>query len=116
MSFEIGPKVNKRHSDLVTFNLDLTLSQATNFRLFQIPDDKFKFNENGRKFSQRIGDTVGKGEIARNEQFLLFPQCFKKLYCRQVKTSACFFFSAIDQRFGPMYNNRFSPKLKFPKL
>ena len=23
-----------------------------------------------------IGNTVGKEEIARNEQFLLFPQCF----------------------------------------
>ena len=23
-----------------------------------------------------FGNTVGKGEIARNEQFLLFPQCF----------------------------------------
>ena len=24
-------------------------------------------------------NTVGKGEIARNEQFLLFPQCFQKV-------------------------------------
>ena len=23
---------------------------------------------------------MGKGEIARNEQFLLFPQCFQKLF------------------------------------
>ena len=23
-------------------------------------------------------NTVGKGEIAHNEQFLLFPQCFQK--------------------------------------
>ena len=25
-------------------------------------------------------ENVGKGEIARYEQFLLFPQCFQKLY------------------------------------
>ena len=26
----------------------------------------------------RVENTVGKGEIARYEQFLLFPQCFQK--------------------------------------
>ena len=26
--------------------------------------------------NKRFENTVGKGEIARNEQFLLFPQCF----------------------------------------
>ena len=41
-------------------------------------DDNFKLNENGRKLSKRIENTVGKGEIARYEQFLLFPQCFQK--------------------------------------
>ena len=36
-----------------------------------------------------VESAVGKGEIARYEQFLLFPQCFrKKLYCRHVKTRA----------------------------
>ena len=45
----------------------LTLSQTTNFRLFQIvrADDNFKFDENGRKFFKRVENTVGKGEIAR---------------------------------------------------
>ena len=39
----------------------------------------FKFDENGRKLSkQQVGNTVGKGEIARYEQFFLFPQCFQK--------------------------------------
>ena len=38
--------------------------------------DDFKFDENGRKFSKRLENTVGKGEIPRYEQFLLFPQCF----------------------------------------
>ena len=38
----------------------------------------FKFDENGGKYSKWVEDTVGKGEIARHEQFLLFPQCFQK--------------------------------------
>ena len=40
-------------------------------------DDNFKFDENGRKLSKRVENTVGKGEIACSEQFLLFPQCFQ---------------------------------------
>ena len=54
----------------------------TNFGLFQIEreiaDDNFKFEKNAGKFSKWIENTVGKGEIARYEQFLLFPQCFQK--------------------------------------
>ena len=34
--------------------------------------------ENGRKLCKWVENTVGKGEIARYEQFLLFPQCFQK--------------------------------------
>ena len=41
-------------------------------------DDKFKFNENDRKFSKQIENSDEKGEITRYEQFLLFPQCFQK--------------------------------------
>ena len=37
----------------------------------------FKFDENSRKLSKWLENTVGKGEIARYEQFLLFPQCFQ---------------------------------------
>ena len=44
----------------------------------EFADDNFKFDENGRKFSKWVENTVGKGEIARYEQFLLFPQCFQK--------------------------------------
>ena len=29
--------------------------------------------------SDRVENIAGKGEIARYEQFLLFPQCFQKL-------------------------------------
>ena len=41
-------------------------------------DKNFKFDENGEKFTKSVENTVGKGEIARYEQFLLFPQCFQK--------------------------------------
>ena len=44
----------------------------------QSADDNFEFHENSRKFSKQIENTVGKGKIARYEQFLLFPQCFQK--------------------------------------
>ena len=47
-------------------------------KLKQSADDSFKFDENNRKFSKRAENTVGKGEIALYEQFLLFPQCFQK--------------------------------------
>ena len=42
----------------------------------EFTDDNFTFDGNGGKF--KVENTVGKGEIARYEQFLLFPQCFQK--------------------------------------
>ena len=42
--------------------------------------DNFKFDGNVRKFSKPIKNTVGKGEIAHYEQFLLFLQCFQKTF------------------------------------
>ena len=47
-------------------------------KLKEFADDNFKFDENSRKFSRRVENTVEKGEIARYEQFLRFPQCFQK--------------------------------------
>ena len=47
-------------------------------KLKEFADDNFKFDENGRKLSKRVENTVGKREIARYEQFLFFPQCFQK--------------------------------------
>ena len=47
-------------------------------KLKEFADNNFKFDENSRKLSKRVENTVGKGEIARYEQFLLFPQCFQK--------------------------------------
>ena len=46
----------------------------------EFSNNNFKFDENGRKVFNRVENTAGKGEIARHEQFLLFPQCFQKTY------------------------------------
>ena len=45
----------------------------------QFADDNFSYDENGRKLSKRVENTVGKGEIARYEQFLLSHSVFKRL-------------------------------------
>ena len=47
-------------------------------KLKELADDKFNFDENVRKFSEHVENTLGKGETARYEQFLLFPLCFQK--------------------------------------
>ena len=47
-------------------------------KLKEPADDKFKFDRNGRKLSKCVENTVGKGEIARYEQFLLFRQRFQR--------------------------------------
>ena len=47
--------------------------------LSEFADDNFKLVENGRKLSKTVENSVGKGEIARYELFLLFPQCFQRL-------------------------------------
>ena len=52
--------------------------QLDSSKLKECADDNFRFDEKGRKSLRREGNTVGKGEIARYEQFLLFPRCFQK--------------------------------------
>ena len=47
-------------------------------KMKEFADDNFIFDENDITFSKRVENTVGKGEIARHEQFLLFTQCFQK--------------------------------------
>ena len=47
-------------------------------KLKEFAANNFKVDENGRKFSKWIENTVGKGEIDCYEQFLLFPDCFQK--------------------------------------
>ena len=47
-------------------------------KLKAFADDNFEFDDNDRKSSKRVENTVGKGEIARYEHFLLFQQCFQE--------------------------------------
>ena len=65
----------------------------TNFRLVQIETVcrcHFKFDENSKKFSKPVENTMGKGEIARYEQFLLYTQVFSKgLFPRGIKRCHC---------------------------
>ena len=59
----------------------LTLSKTQilhSSKLKEFAEDNCKLDENGRKFSNLVGNTVGKGEVAHYKQFLLFPQCFQK--------------------------------------
>ena len=48
-------------------------------KVIEFADNNLKFDENNRKFSKQVENTVGKEEIAHQEQFLLFPQCFQGL-------------------------------------
>ena len=68
-------------ADLFTEALDYPFPKhqiLDSSKLNELTDDNFELYENGRKFSKWKENTVGKGEIARHKQFLLFPQCFQK--------------------------------------
>ena len=60
---------------MILFNITerhVILTQTTNFRLMQtekFASDNFEFDENGRKLSKSLENTIGKGEIARYECF-----------------------------------------------
>ena len=69
---------------LVTLSQNLDSSKFKDF-----VDDNSKFDENHEKFSKWVENTVGKGEIAHYEQFLLFPQCFQKIYTANFSFSHC---------------------------
>ena len=60
----------------------LTHYQTTTFRFFQteksLQTTISNLTKNGRQLFKRVENTVGKGEIVRYEQFLLFPQYFQK--------------------------------------
>ena len=61
--------------DLMSSLLSILLDSS---KLKDFADDNFEFDKNGSEFSKRVENTVRKEEIARYEQFLLFPQCLKK--------------------------------------
>ena len=69
------------------FVVDITLSQILDSsKPKEFADDNFKFDENGKKLSKQVEKTVGKVEIARYEQCLLFPQCFQKTCTADTQT------------------------------
>ena len=57
----------------IPFNLFAKRQILGSPKLEEFADNKFKFDENGEKCSKRVENAMGKGEIARYEQFLLFP-------------------------------------------
>ena len=76
----LGKRINhflvwKKKNSLKPFQNGQNLHAS---KLKEFVDDNSKFDENGRKFSKKVENTVGKGEIARYEQFLLCPLCFQK--------------------------------------
>ena len=103
---------------LSAFPGSLTLSQTANFsstKLKAFADNNFEFDENGRQSTEWLENTVGKGEIARYEQFLLFLQCFQKtctadmlkpgLVWESLKEEIC---NVKDQRKSRKNTNRFT--------
>ena len=48
------------------------MTKLDSHKLKEFADDSFKFDENGKNFSKLVENNVGKEEIARYEQFLLF--------------------------------------------
>ena len=75
---------SKNHLETYIYNDHLTNNPFPNNKYFdssefkEFANDNFKFYENGRQLSKRVENTVGKGEIARHEQFLHFPLCFRE--------------------------------------
>ena len=55
-------------------NLRIFQTERVCRQQFQIEIDEN--DENGIKFYKRVQNTMGKGEIALSQKFLLFPQCF----------------------------------------
>ena len=54
----------------------LTLYQTTNLdssKLKEFADDSLKFDENGKKLSKRVENTVGKGEITKAQKLSILP-------------------------------------------
>ena len=59
----------------------LTHYQTTKFRPFETESLQTTISNSTKleeSYPKQVENTVGKGEIARYEQFLLFPHCFQK--------------------------------------
>ena len=65
-------------------------NHSTNTKLKEFADDNFKFDEYDRKFSERVGNTLGKEKKCWLGTISPFSTVFSKdLYRRHVKTRAC---------------------------
>ena len=73
--FSFRLQIFNKNSDVYTHVLRQILDSS---KLKQNANENFKFDDNGRKLSEWVENIVVKEEIARYEQFLLFPQCFQK--------------------------------------
>ena len=71
-------QTDPNHSFLQMHSPITRLQILDSSKLKEFADNNFNFDENGRKLSKWVENTVGKGEIARYEQFLFFPKCFQK--------------------------------------
>ena len=59
-------------------------------KLKEFADDNFEYDENGRKFSKWVENTVRKGEIAHQEPFLLSHSVFRRLVQQTCKNQGLF--------------------------
>ena len=49
-------------------------------KMKDLADDKINMTQTLHFVLEKVENIVGKGENAGNQHFLLFPQCFQKLY------------------------------------
>ena len=77
------------HCNSLSFNPFPNNNILDHSKLKEFADDNFKVDENCIKFYNWVENTVGKGEIAHDKQFLLFLVFSEDLYCRHVKSMAC---------------------------
>ena len=73
-------------------NIKITEPSSVKNGLNPFPNKPFVFT---REQYKSLENTVGKGEIARNEQFLLFPQCFLPVW-----RAVCYFHKIWNCRLG----------------
>ena len=75
------------------FPLNLTITRrkiVDSSKLKEFANDNFKFDENGRKLSKRVENTVGRREIARTSNFSFSYSVFKRLVSQgRQKVSLC---------------------------
>ena len=72
-------RVNSSSNNLMYSQSDVSLYQMINFKLVQIESIcRMKLGKMMIFVFDRIENIVGKGENAGDQQFLLFPQCFRE--------------------------------------